>query len=441
MGKTSKRLNREGARVVSEQRDRGARVTIDSVLAAHGERRTTWLSSTKVRWVLGLVALALLVVLARSWSGNGTAVRYVTEPSQRGGLTVIVTATGSVQPTEKVDVSSELSGTVRRVLVDYNSSVKAGDTLATLDTDKLKATVDSSRAKLAASKAKVTDAEATVNEKQRDLARKTTLSTKQITSQQDLDLAQAAYDRAVAGLASARADVGVAEADLKLNETNLAKATITSPIDGVVLTRNVDPGQTVAASLQAPVLFTLARDLKKMELQVDVDEADVGKVRVGQGAMFGVDAFPEKKFPAEIRELRFASETVQGVVTYKALLTVDNSELLLRPGMTATAEIRVTELKDVLLVANAALRYTPPVQTQSQNGGLLRSLMPGPPRFRAPSTREQSGPNRTVFVLREGVPVAVPVVVGASDGRRTEITKGALESGEAVIVDQTTAKP
>ena len=204
--------------------------------------------------------------------------RYVTEPATRGNLTVIVTATGSVQPTNKVDVSSELSGTIRKVLVDYNSPVKAGQVLATLDTDKLVATLNSSRAKLAAAQAKAAEAEVTVGEKERELARNKALASTQAVSARDHDQAKAAYDRAITSLASARADVDVAAADLDLGETNLAKASITSPINGVVLTRNVDPGQTVASSLQAPVLFSIAEDLKQMELRVDVDEADVGKV-------------------------------------------------------------------------------------------------------------------------------------------------------------------
>lgn len=238
---------------------------------------------------------------------------------------------------------------------------------------------------------------------------------------------------------SAKADVGVAEAELRLSETNLAKANIISPIAGVVLTRNVEPGQTVASSLQAPVLFSIAEDLRKMELQVDVDEADVGKVRIGQDATFGVDAFADRKFPATIRDVRFASETIQGVVTYKGVLTIDNSELLLRPGMTATAEIRVTEVKDAMLIGNAGLRYQPPVAAQGQN--LLRRLLPGPPQFRQASPREEAGPNRTVWVLRDGKPVSVKIVIGPTDGKRTVVQSGELRPSDVLILDQTTAKP
>lgn len=394
-----------------------------------------WWSRRRARWAAAVVAVLALVLLAVSMRGGSKAVHYVTAPVERGGLVVTVTATGSVQPRNKVDVSSELSGTVRRVLVDYNSQVETGQQLAVLDTDKLIATLDSSRAKVIAAKARVTDAQAAVVQAEKELARKRTLVGKNITSVQNLDTAQAAYDRAVASLESARADVGAAEADLRLNETNLAKASIVSPISGVVLKRNVDPGQTVASSFQAPVLFSIAEDLRQMELQVDVDEADVGKIKDGQTATFGVDAFPERKFPATIRYVRYASETLQGVVTYKAVLDIDNAELLLRPGMTATAEIKVAEVKDAILIPNQALRYAPPVTTQPSRS-LLRSIIPGMPQFRAASPRDQTGPRRTVWVLRDGQPAQTDIVIGATDGKKTSVESGALKTGDAVIVDQ-----
>ena len=207
-----------------------------------------------------------------------------------------------------------------------------------------------------------------------------------------------------------------------------------------MLQRNVDPGQTVASTLQAPVLFAIAEDLAQMEVQVDVDEADVGKVEEGQMATFSVDAYPDRRFPATIRELRFASETVQGVVTYKAVLSVDNSELLLRPGMTATAEIVVDEVQEALLVPNAALRFSPPADTSAdERGGYLGGLLPGPPRFRAPSAPEETGPARQVWVMRDGAPAAVAIMTGATDGNRTEVKEGEIEEGEVVIVDVATA--
>jgi HlyD family secretion protein len=394
------------------------------------------------RWKAWLIVAVLAVAAAVSvyalFGRSSNTVRYVTEPVTRSDLHVTVTATGSIQPTSQVEVSSELSGTIRRVFVDYNSMVKAGQVVAELDTDKFMANLDSSRAKLNAAKASVATAEVTVGEMTREYARKKTLAAAKYVSPQDLETAKAIYDRAVAALISAKAEVGVAAADVTLNESNLNKTRILSPIDGIVLKRNVDPGQTVAASFQAPVLFTIAEDLRRMEVQVDVDEADVGKVQEGQLASFSVDAYPDRRFPAVIRELRYASETVQGVVTYKAVLTVENAEMLLRPGMTATAEIGVQDVTGALLVSNAALRFTPPAQPVAQSGGLLKRLMPGMPQFRPASQREAGGPSRAVWMLRDGVPVAVPVTVGASDGKRTEILQGEIGEGSAVIVDTAT---
>lgn len=412
---------------------------LQAILAAASD--STWIQHRSLKWVAVAISAILLVALVWFFGGNSNAISYVTEPVTRGNLTVIVTATGSVQPTNKVDVSSELSGTIRKVFVDYNSPVQADQVLAELDTDKLIATLNSYRAKLAAAKAKVAEAEVTSGEKERELARNTTLAKTQAVSARDQDQALAARDRAVTALESARADVKVAEADVQINEANLIKASIRSPINGVVLTRSVDPGSTVASSLSAPVLFSIAEDLKKMELRVDVDEADVGKVRASQSATFGVDAFPDRKFPATIRDVRYASETTQGVVTYKAVLNIDNSELLLRPGMTATAEIRVTEVKDALLIPNASLRYAPPAADTTASRSLLSRLLPGPPAFRAAAPREDTGQNRTVWMLRNGEPAQVKIVIGSSDGKRTEVQSGDIEAGQMVIVDQTTSKP
>lgn len=409
---------------------------IDAVLAeAPSSSRHPLLRKLSLGLMLLAVAGAGVWVVYFRNMGSENA-RYVTDPASRGHLVITVTASGSVQPTNKVDISSELSGTIRKVNVDFNDVVQAGQVLAVLDTDKLKATADSSRAKLAVAKAKVVDARVTVVEKEREFARKKELADKQYSSVHDLEAVKAAYERAKAGLESALADVGVAEAELALNETNLAKATITSPIGGVILKRNVDPGSTVATTFQASTLFTIAEDLKRMELQVDIDEADVGKVKAGQKASFSVDAYPDRRFPAVIRDVRFASETVSGVVTYKGLLTIDNSDLLLRPGMTATADIRVQELDDVLSVSNAALRYSPPAAASAPQGGLLKRLMPGPPALRPASTRAEAGSDRTLWVMRAGTAEAIKVVIGSSDGRRTHVVSGELKAGDAVITDR-----
>jgi HlyD family secretion protein len=388
----------------------------------------------------GLLALLVTVGLAGAvllWLGldEPGAAQYRTAAVQRGALTVTVTATGSVQPTNEVEISSELSGIVRTVDVDYNDRVEVGQVLAELDTDKLKAEVAHSRATLLARQANVQEAEARVTEKQSEFERIKRLQAKNFSSQADLDTARAAYQTALAALASARAEVDVAQANLDVDETNLKKACICSPIDGIVLSRDVEPGQTVASSLQAPVLFRLAEDLAEMTLEVDIDEADMGKVREGQQAVFTVEAFPERDMPATITELRFAPETVEGVVTYKAVLAIDNSELLLRPGMTATAEITVQQLRDALLVPNAALRFVPPAgEGEPESGSILRKLFPHRPQ-RVRSSSAGSRGERQLWLLRDGAPVAVAVSTGVSDGSMTEIRAGDLSAGDAVIVD------
>lgn len=392
-------------------------------------------------FVLGLIAAAIALGYGLSGGGPANNTVYVTEPVTRGDLTVTVTATGTVQPTNDVEISSELSGIVRSVFVDYNSAVTEGQILAVLDTQKLKSAVDSSGARLQAAKAKVSEAQASVAEARLDFDRKARLAKTQAGSILDLEVAEAKLKRALATEESAKADVAAASANLVLAETDLEKAQIRSPITGVVLSRDVEPGQTVASSLQAPILFTIAEDLAKMEVQVDVDEADVGKVDEGQKARFTVDAYPGRQFDATIRELRYGSEVVQGVVTYKAVLTTDNSGLLLRPGMTATAEIVVAEVNDALTVPNAALRFSPPSSQEADQRSFFQRLMPGIPRLRKASTTDQpAGPERTVWTVHDGAAKARPVTIGATNGKRTAIENGGLEEGEGVIVDAETRK-
>ncbi|MEN8196170.1 MAG: efflux RND transporter periplasmic adaptor subunit, partial [Pseudomonadota bacterium] len=341
------------------------------------------------RWsifVLSGLVLAALVVwyLSAGKDDGGTA--YVTAPVELRDLVVTVTATGTLEPTNEVEVSSELSGTIRKVFVDHNDPVDAGQILAELDTDKLEAQVTRARATLTAAKARVKEAEAVLAEARRNFQRYRELARKNVVSEHEFDVAEATFGRAAAALESAAADVEVVEADLKLRETDLEKACICSPINGVVLRRNVDPGQTIAATLQAPVLFTLAENLAAMELRVDVDEADISLVEEGQAASFTVDAYPDRIFPARITKVRFAPDTTEGVVTYETYLAVDNSELLLRPGMTATAEITVKTIKAALLVPNEALRFVPPAPDTDEDTGLLGSILPHPPSRNGPGT-------------------------------------------------------
>ena len=392
------------------------------------------------RLVWTLVVLAALtagIAGTLFMRGNGPSYNYTTQEAQRGDLEVIVTATGSVQPTDQVDISSELSGTIRAVNVTYNSPVEAGDVLAELDTNKLQADLENARAQLASAQANLLKAETEVVSTRTTFDRLTGLAGRNITSQQDLDAARFAHEGAVATKAVNEASVQSAEASLRLAEVDLAKSKIVSPIDGVILTRGAEPGQTVASSLNAPVLFTIAGDLRRMELQVAVDEADVGQVQEGQEATFSVDAYPDRTFPAEIQTVRFASETVSNVVTYKAILTVDNNDLLLRPGMTATADVVVESIQDAVLVPNAALRYAPPAASE-RSGSVLTRLFRTPRMGRG--GRGDAGTDaargaRSVWVLRNGSPQRVSVETGPTDGRSTVVRSGELQEGDPVITD------
>lgn len=403
-------------------------------------RASDWMRFLPAPWILYAGAAVMLAALSYWYFGGrgASATVYSTQPVMHGDLTVNVRATGTIQPTDQVEISSELSGTVRSVYVDYNDIVKQGQILAELDTDTLQAQLASARAALAARQAKVRELTATVVEMKAAFSRARALRQKQYLSVQGLDQARAAYDRALAALASARADVDTAKADLKAKETSLRKATIRSPIGGVVLDRNVEPGQTVASSLQAPVLFKLAQDLKRMQLEVDIDEADVSQVQTGNTANFWVEGIPDRTFPARISAVRYASQTVEGVVTYKAILTIDNSQLLLRPGMTATADIRVREVKAALLVPNAALRFSPPDQSTQSNRSWLQSLLPRMPGRRTSQPNKSPGTGRSIWILVDNQPAERQVKTGVSDGNHTVIVGGDLEPGDRVIVDAET---
>lgn len=314
-------------------------------------------------WIWGLAVLLLLAgVGAWLWIGRTQEAQrttYVTQAATRGDLTVTVTATGTVQPTTEVEVSSELSGTLASIEVDYNDEVEVGQVLARLDDTKFKAQVANAEAALANAKAQVAQAEATLREASELYIAQAELERRGVVKHSDFVTYVAKKERAEAAVEAAQASLTLAQANLALQKDDLDKSVIRSPIKGVVLDRDVSAGQIVAASLSAPTLFTLAEDLRKMQLLVDIDEADIGQVAVGDAAVFTVDAYPGRTFPATITQLRYAPETTEDVVTYKGVLAVDNSGLLLRPGMTATATITVEEAKDALQVPNAALRYAP----------------------------------------------------------------------------------
>ncbi len=405
---------------------------IEAVLGLDAKsRRKTW-----VKRAVWLAVLAAAIAGGVWWyvqsQGQIAAVTYQTAPVARQTLVVKVQATGNVEPTTQVDVSSERSGVIRSVNVKNNSIVKQGDVLAELDADRLNAELSRVNASLAAAEAKRADAQATLKERELALQRAERLAKQGISSGQDLDTARAALARAEAGVMAAEADIGVVKAELVMQETDITKMRILSPVNGIVLKRAAEPGQTVASSLQAPVLFTLAEDLARMQLEADVDEADIGAVKTGQKASFTVDAYPGQSFPAVIDTIEYSPNVTENVVTYTAILTVDNSALLLRPGMTATAQIVTQETPDALAVPNAALRYQPPKEPSSQGFSITSIFMPRMPRFEKSANGATDG-DRTVYVLENGAPKAVTIRTGVSDGKLTEVVSGDLKTGDAVI--------
>ena len=375
--------------------------------------------------IAGLALLLIVVVVIRG--NKAPPVDYQTAPAIRAELLIHVTATGALEPTNKVEVGIEVSGTIATVEVDYNDRVTAGQVLARLDTAKLSAQVLQARATLESARARLLTAQARSTEAGNEFARLEEvhqLSAGKVPSQSDLDRAKATLLGARADESAAHAAISEAQARLDINETDLSKAIIRAPISGIVLDRAVDPGQTVAASLQTPVLFTLAEDLQQMELHVDVDEADVGLVAVGQQATFSVDAYTSRDFPAQITEVRFAPKTVEGVVTYETVLSVDNSDLALRPGMTATAEILVQRLTDVLQVPNAALRFTPLAENIDNSDQVTDPKQ----------SRDQ------VWQLEDNRPVPLVMTAGASDRDMTVATDTQISVGTELIIKRLAIK-
>lgn len=400
------------------------------------ERRRNLLRRLTIAALLAVTGLAAWFWLMQP---KADVTRHVTEEVNRQRLVVTVSATGNLQPTNQVDLGSELSGTIDKVLVEENDRVSKGQVLARLDLSKINDQVAKSRASVNAAEAGVAQARATVAEARANLARLrhvAQLSGGKVPSKTEMQAAEASLLRAEAAENSALAAVRETKAALNSDVTNISKGTIRSPIDGIVLSRKVEPGQTVAASLQAPVLFTIAEDLAQMELQVDVDEADVGMVKPGQPAHFTVDAWPGRQYPATLTRVGFGSQTKDGVVSYKTILLVSNDDLSLRPGMTATAEITTSARDDVLTVPDAALRFSPPVENaQQKDASFVSSLLPRPPRSPSQRKSDANGKGPKVWVLRDNQPFAVPVQTGLGNGQRTEIVSGELKPGDRVITE------
>lgn len=363
---------------------------------------------SRLWWGLGITAVLASMggVVAVTWQDK--PVSYDTAPAAVDRLVVTVSATGTLEATETVEVGAEVSGRLTEVLVDYNDVVTAGQLLARIDPQQLQATVDQATAQRDVAAATLAEAEASAREAKAALARGRVQEAQGLVAAGDLEKLDAAADRAVASVKSAVANATVARSNLDAALDKLTRAVIKAPIDGVVLARKVSLGQTVTAGFTTPVLFDLARDLGKLRLVVDVDEADVGRVAEGQEASFTVDAFPGRTFPTRIVQLRYEPHTTDGVVTYEAVLDVDNPDHALRPGMTATALITVAERPTALLVSAEAIRFLP--------------------------EGEEARTTPTVWVAGTP-PRAVEIVTGLSDGARLEVVSGELAAGDEVVLD------
>lgn len=365
--------------------------------------------------VIVLVAIVAAFVLFRN---KGSEPKYRTDKIAKGDIITTVTATGTVNAVTTVLVGTQVSGTIKQLYVDFNSAVKKGQIIAQIDPALFDEQVAQAKANLLAAKANVEKAEASLVDAKRTRDRNAELFAKNLIARSDLDTADTNYETAKASVSAAKAQVAQTDAALRNAQTNLGYTRIVSPVDGTVVSRNVDVGQTVAASFQTPTLFTIAQDLTKMQIDTSVDEADIGKVKVGQDVEFTVDAYADITFRGKVGQVRIAPITVQNVVTYDVVVTVDNPDFKLKPGMTANVSIIVAEKKDILRIPNIALRFKPAEKTKTK--------------------QLQKGAG--VWILENGKPKRLPVTVGISDGNFTELVGGELREGQDVIVEEAVAK-
>ena len=404
-----------------------------------------------------LVPTAILLLAAgagfayRHFGDDPKEAPFVTVPVQRGNITQVVSSTGTLQAGVTVQVGSQVSGTIEKLFANFNSKVKAGEVVAQLNQDKFKAAVDQARANLLAAQSNLAKAKVSVEDGRRTLDRMRELRKRDLTAQSELDAAQVAYDAAVAQLEVNKAQVAQAQAAVNQQTVDLNNTVIRSPVDGIVISRNVDVGQTVAASLQAPTLFTIANDLSKMEVHSNVDEADVGNVWEGQEVTFTVDAFPARRFSGKVYQVRHAPINVQGVVTYNAVARIDNKDLLLKPGMTANVRFLVSRQEEVLTIPNMALRFRPPDQ-KNEAQEILRqekSRVARPVGTRRTSRAGGIGAGAgagargtrraTVYLLKEDKAQPVEVQLGITDGSRTEVRSGLNENDPLIIAASSAA--
>ncbi len=387
------------------------------------KRRWPWV--VVVVFILGIIAF----VAVRGGQSNEVKTSYKTAALDRGDITLKATSTGNLEPRRQVTIGAEISGQVTEVFVEENDQVKAGQVLAKIDVSRTKNERAQLVAQLQGARASVKRVKATIEELDISIKRTKSLVQQGASPQSDLDTLDAQLARAKADLSSAYADVNRVQASIEALDADMAKATITSPIDGVVLSRDVEPGTTVAASFQAPELFILAEDLSKMELHVLINEADISLVQTGQKANFLVDAWPTQTFEATVKSVSFSPTETNNVISYKTVLSVDNSEHLLRPGMTATTEIQTGTKENVLRVPLEALWFEP---AQEEESGFRL----GPPR-RDRSEKKGS----SVYVLRNNQPVQIGLKLGRSDESYMEVLDGDIKEGDLVITGTDDPKP
>jgi HlyD family secretion protein len=367
---------------------------------------------------------------------NDTGPKYETAKVDQGRITAKVTATGTVSALVTVQVGSQVSGRIAMLAADFNSQVKKGQVIAKIDPELFKAALAQAQANYTAAKGNLAKAKAQAEDATRQAERAKQLADKNLIAAADRDTAVSTAAAAMAQVEASGGSVAQAQAALHSAQVNLNYTTIVSPIDGQVISRSVDVGQTVAASLQAPTLFTIAEDLKKMQVDTSVAEADVGKLQPGMPATFTVDAYPSQRFRGKVRQIRNAPQTVQNVVTYDAVIDVDNGELKLKPGMTANVTFTYEDKADVLRVPNVALRFRPPAELMP-SASASSAPKPASAEARGPGAgrRRAEGPtdSRTVWLLQGTTPTPRTVRVGVSDGTLTEIVEGDLKAGQLVL--------
>lgn len=365
-----------------------------------------------------LVAIVAVTASGAAYYRANTqqSVAYATAPVMRGSIVQLVAATGTLQAVTTVQVGSQVSGTIKALRADFNSEVKKGEVIAELDPSLFQTQVEQARASLVRLEADVDRARVDVADTQAKLERAEELSARQLISRADLDTARTAAQQAEAAVKSAQAQVTQAQAVLNQNQVNLDHTIIRAPIDGIVISRNVDVGQTVASSLQAPTLFVIANDLTRMQVNASIDESDIGRIAAGQPVTFSVDAYPGEKFSGHVSQVRLDPKVDSNVVSYTTIIDVPNPNVKLKPGMTATVSVETARADDVLKVPTSALRFTPSAAT---SGGPLRS-----------TTRGGTG---RVWILSDGRPSAVPVRAGISDGATTAVFDTTVSEGTRVI--------